>query len=377
MDNITLISELNDNKTVVSNNFLDNYMPYADGEFVKIYLYLIRSLSDAGRSFNISNLAEKFDHTDNYIMKALIYWERAGLINLTYNSRHDITSITILDDTARPAAVTPLLSVNEDMMPLNPADSFVSESYETYNDYEEAPTERHLSRRANRKEYSEDEVSSFTTRDDVAELLFVAEKYLGRLITPTEQRTLLYWVDELKLSIELISYLIEFSISRGQKSFKYMDKIALNWAEEGISTVDEAKLKSTLYSTANHAVIKAFGIKGRVLTDPEIEYVNKWTTEYGFSLDIIAYACSKTIMNTHNVSFAYADSILADWKKKNVSTLDDINRLDEEFKNKPRSTREKNNYSNTGNETNKFKNFAQRDYDFDELEKHLLNRKLY
>ena len=32
--------------TILSNTFIDNYMPEANGEFVKVYIYLLRSLSN-------------------------------------------------------------------------------------------------------------------------------------------------------------------------------------------------------------------------------------------------------------------------------------------------------------------------------------------
>ena len=44
MANITLHSDSQTSATSVSNIFIDEYMSDANGEFVKIYLYLLRQL---------------------------------------------------------------------------------------------------------------------------------------------------------------------------------------------------------------------------------------------------------------------------------------------------------------------------------------------
>ena len=55
--------------TCVSNTFIDCFMPDASGEFVKIYLYLLRVLSSGDRHFNPSAMADKFHYTENEVMK--------------------------------------------------------------------------------------------------------------------------------------------------------------------------------------------------------------------------------------------------------------------------------------------------------------------
>ena len=89
-------------------------------------------------------------------------------------------------------------------------------------------------------------------------------------------------------------------------------------------------------------------------------------------MDIIKEACSRTIAQTAQPSFKYAEGILSKWKKENVRTPDDIHGLDEQHQKRVRS-------SEKGAETkakaaNKFNNFHQREYDYAKLEKQLLNQ---
>ena len=57
MANITLHSDSQTSATSVSNIFIDEYMSDANGEFVKIYLYLLRLMNAPQASFSISSIA--------------------------------------------------------------------------------------------------------------------------------------------------------------------------------------------------------------------------------------------------------------------------------------------------------------------------------
>lgn len=80
--------------------------------------------------------------------------------------------------------------------------------------------------------------------------------------------------------------------------------------------LQEAKDSTNIHSQSYYAIMKAFGISGRNLTERETAFINKWTSSYSFSLDIIREACERTIRNTGKVNFEYADSILGSWSKR-------------------------------------------------------------
>ena len=70
--------------TVVENIFIDQYMPKANGEFVKLYLYLLRCAA-AGKELSLSSIADVFDHTEGDVKRALAYWEKLHLLKLQYD----------------------------------------------------------------------------------------------------------------------------------------------------------------------------------------------------------------------------------------------------------------------------------------------------
>ena len=210
----------------------------------------------------------------------------------------------------------------------------------------------------------------FRKQESVAELLFIAERYLGRILTPTDMNSILYWYDGLGFSTDLIEYLVEYCVSKGHTSIRYIEKVALAWADNHITTVEQAKLTAGLHSQLYFSVMKALGINGRSLVPAETAYIDKWRSDYGFSSEVITTACERTIQAIHQPKFEYIDSILTSWKKNHVSTLEDIARLDEAHQKKKKTA-----VPNTAQKSqpkNRFNNFEQRSYDYDQLEKMLL-----
>ena len=104
-------------------------------------------------------------------------------------------------------------------------------------------------------------------------------------------------------------------------------------------------------------------------TSKEIEYINRWTKEYGFTTDIILEACERTVLATDRHRFEYAEGILSSWKRENVHHKADIHRIDKLYQKKKTSAS-----GTTGsNANNKFNQFTQNAYDFDALERELLS----
>ena len=121
--------------------------------------------------------------------------------------------------------------------------------------------------------------------------------------------------------------------------------------------------------------MKAFGISNRNPGIREQEFITKWNDVYCFDSEIIIEACNRTIQVTHQPSFEYADSILIKWKEKNITRLNELKSLDEQFVQSKNSKERLTTQKSTGSSnlsSNKFNNFTQRDYNFDELEKQLI-----
>ena len=363
MGTIQLHTEYLSNDTRVSNIFIDKYMPEANGEFVKVYLYLLRCMSGHTSDLSISAIADCFDHTEKDVIRALKYWERMGLLRLDFAEDKSISSICFCaPDNSAGDSYEALPKASSDALKEAKVTSApkVTEVTEAASPLIKAPAKR---------EYSLDEIKVFQSSDEITELIFVIESYIKRTLTTTDLNTIFYWYDELHFSSELIDYLVQYCITKGHNSSRYMDKVAIAWHESGIRTVEEAKANAAIHSQVFYGVMKAFGITGRSLVENEKNYIKTWTNDYKFELPIIQEACARTIAGSGGINFAYCDKILSNWKNEGVHNLEDIRKLDELHAQKKKPVTA----PVTAVKKNKFTNFPQREYDYEQLETMLLN----
>lgn len=349
MAKITLYNEQPATATYVPNIFIDDYMTQANGEYVKIYLYLLRSISQLDCSFSLSQIADHFDCTERDILRALKYWEKLRLFRLEYDESRNLSGICFLTDALN-------------CVPPAPAD--------------EQPdlTNRFIQAAAPKKpSYSLDELKHFCEKEDVRELVFITEQYLGRTLNQTDLNTIFFWYDELHFSTELIEFLIENCVAKGHTSLHYMQRIAEDYSARQIHTVDDAKELMNQNSAVYYAVMKAFGIRGRNLVPSETNFLRTWNGKLGFSVDMISEACSRTIKAIHEPSFGYANSILEKWHKQGIRTMEDVKKADEIYQQTQQGKRSRNAAANT---SNRFINFKQRDNNYDEIQKMLIQNSL-
>lgn len=414
--------------TIVSNYFLDEYMPNANGEFVKIYLYLLRALSSPDMDISICHIADIFNHTEKDVVRALRYWEQIGLLDLKFDSNKVLTNIKMkplitdytttdgsnieistfaapksqpvarihnemtdshrnntLTDNHRNSALTSNRMDSE--LPVNHMDNdnINTDNINTDNMApDNIPSDKASATLKSfnmaqpdfsKKVYTANEINSFNEKSEVVEFMYIAQKLLGKTLSASDVNTLLFFYDVLGFDSDLIVYLLEYAISNNHRQMRYIEKTAISWANEGIDTVDKAKASTELYSSRCYPVLKAFGISGRNPGAGEKALIVKWTDSYGFPMDIVLDACNRTMNAIHQPSFEYADSILTKWKEKGIRTLSDVKLLDGEHQ-KNKAAYKKNQTDN--NETsakpkNSFNNFNQRTYNYESLEKELLN----
>lgn len=361
MKELKLTKYVQTNATVLDNEFIDHYMVRANGEYVKVYLLLLRHMNQSSGYLSVSELADLLECTEKDILRALRYWKSEGLLDYLDDTPDDPSPKSTAPS---PAASSGLHDVQSGYMTSSiPADS-VSDSAA-------------LASTTNIQQYR-----SRKERAEFKELLFVAEQYLGKTLSATDINQITYFYDTLNMSAELIEYLIEYCVENGHKSMHYINKVALSWHEENITTVNLAKTSSFLYNKNCYCVLNAYGIKGRGPAASEIAYIRKWSEEYGFALEVILEACDRTMNSIHQPSFDYTDSILKRWKDKNVRQLKDIDAVDADYrKEKERAKelakerkRQQQAQKPVSSQNNKFNNFDGRSYDMNDLERRLVQQ---
>lgn len=335
--------------TVIANEFIDRYMAAASGEYVKVYLYLLRH---SGEPVTVESAAEALHHTEADVRRAFSYWKQAGVLE------------------EEPEAA-------------------VSACPEHLACVREAGDEAGRKETLAAEPASACDLTALRQDENFKQLLFITEQYLNKAgkMTATDCQILANLYQKLQMPFELLEYLMEYCAQNQHYSLRYAEKVALNWHERGFRTVEEARAYSRGFSKESFAVMKAMGLTGRNPADSEYALMEKWFRQYGFTREIVVEACGRTIRSIQTPSFAYADRILSDWKEAGVRTFSDIAALDKK-RNKKAETGAENGEKKpedaggypkrvsgrqSSRRTNRFHNLEEHGYDYDEMVWNMIN----
>ena len=224
----TITKDSRNDSTQVSNLFIDAYMAPANDAQLKVYLYLLRCVS-SGLETGVSDLADRFNHTDKDILRALFYWEKQGLVRLSFDSQGSLAGIHMLSPGAEPAGTPD--AVRPAALPAAAQTSVVIRDQRPAAAASAAP----------KKNCSPSALAAFREDAARAQLLFIAEQYIGKPLSVREIETIYYMSEQLRFSDALIDYLIQYCVDRGKKDFRYIEKVAVSWAEHGITTPKQAE----------------------------------------------------------------------------------------------------------------------------------------
>ena len=171
MEQIRILSCCPQDVTVIGNAFLDRFLPEANGDFLRVYLYLLRSAGRRNDGFTLCSVADRLNCTENDVLRALRYWEREKVLGLTCAEDGSITEVRFL-------------------------------SYRTPAE-EPGPVPEKAS------EITSERMSQLGENEEIRELFFVAQQYIGRPLSRSEMQKICFFYDTLHFSTDLIDYLID------------------------------------------------------------------------------------------------------------------------------------------------------------------------
>ncbi|GKX68471.1 DnaD domain protein [Inconstantimicrobium mannanitabidum] len=309
--------------TPVSNVFIEKYMPKARGEFIKVYLLMLKYSTSGELGVSSSIVASNLNLLESDVMNALNYWNDEGLIKLKSIDRmgnFDISFCDISDSDTDSSNVNLL-----------------------------------------------DELNNTNSKDMLKDI----ESLVGRPLSPKEMTTYLSWQRDFNFSYEMILLLIEYCTSKGKSDIRYIEKVALNWYDSKITSIEEAQAyiaKSEDKWLKIRSILDFLGIKNGEIMKPQQDLLEKWLYKYNFTVDMIKKASTICFERLNRADFKYIDGILSRWYADNLKTVQDVDNKDALRRNTP--SQKKVNAQNNNNL--KFNNFEQRTYDYDDLEKKLL-----
>ena len=363
MTTLVLKNRFRANATLLTNEFIDKHMPKANGEFVKVYLFLLRHIDSPDSYLEIPTIADCLNNTETDIIRAIKYWESEGLLSLEIDDDENVVGLELFKinhihpttsiDTYKSDKIT-------NQQPKKASKPLITEKRTS----KESPL---FSSKTCDLEYSVSKPSKGQD-NEFKTILHIAELYLGKTLSNTEVDIIIYLYEDLGMNSELIEFLIGHCVDNGHRSIHYIKTVAFDWVDRGIKTSEEAKRETQNYNNTYRKVMDTFGIQNRGLAAQEKKYVNTWTHKHGFPPEIIEEACNRTIKNLGHPNFKYADKILSEWRTNNITDIQGIHNLDQQYRlaNELRKA-PSNNIRKAKSSSKSEMNYEKRAYDYDSL----------
>ncbi len=286
----------------ISYEFAEKYLRYANPLHTQVFLYAKYIFSRDGQIPPIDSISAELDIAPNRVKFALGYWVSEG-------------ELIQLDDNT--------YSFPQDTKDLN------SSKKQT-----EKPKKKARRKTSARPSYKSDEIDTAADKNQVLSGMFYqAEGILGRLLSGSEMELLYSFYDWLGLPCEVIVMLLNYAAKRGKTGKRYLETVAIDWADKGIDTFEKAEdyiKQLEAQEDSEYQIRSILGIYDRSLTQTEKKYIKSWT-ELDISSELVSLAYDRTVNNTGKLSYSYMNKILVSWHSEGITDSDGVKRSEEIF----------------------------------------------
>ena len=149
----------------------------------------------------------------------------------------------------------------------------------------------------------------------IADMTAKVQEIVGRFLLPEETQAIMDWITELGADPDLIVRAYEYARQRGATSHRYVSKVLIGWAENGIHTrqdADEYLAERDERHFVYRRIMQALGFS-RNVTEEEARLIDEWVDELDCSMQQIMDACAKTA-GIGNPNIKYVDAVLRNQK---------------------------------------------------------------
>lgn len=291
--------------------FFTEYLPQADGNYIKVYLYIL-FLSKYDKDIKVNDLCKKLGLPLKVIQDAIKYWEEQGILTkkntgFVLNNMQEIE----LHNLYKPKAA---LSAEQ-----------IQKSAENQ-------------KRAKTIEY-------------------INNKFFSGLMPTTWYPDIELWFKKYQFDDEVMIALFSYSYDKSALHRNYMQVVADAWAKNNIKTfndLDKYYEKQEKLNKIANTISKKLGLS-RQLSQYEHAYIEKWVVDFNFSFDIIEIALKKTTSKV-NPSFDYLDKLLSDWHDRGFKSVEQVQQFLTDMKQKNKDIKQL-------EKTTGYQKYEQRSYD--------------
>lgn len=292
---------------------VDEGLKFADGVKLKVLLCLLRN-SDKNMEYADISAVTGVNVTD--IPEAVEYWVSRGLLSGSGNKLEPAKNNSLSESKPNNNSESELKTSEEIKAP-EPKDNSASKP----------ETKRTPVAKPQKPDYV------FTAQrlaadEELKILVNEAQVALGKILSNSDTSTLLMLKDTCGLPLDVILMLIQYCISIGKSNMRTIEKIGVEWSDDGIYSVEAAdnKIRLTMQLNKNFGLVSStFGLKNvGSPTKKQLEYSNKWISKWNFSPEILREAYERCVDKKSTVDFRYIDGILKKWFNGNVTNIDEL-----------------------------------------------------
>lgn len=260
--------------------FFTEYLSYADGNYIKIYLYII-FLAKYCKDIKVNDLAKKLQLPLKTIQDGLKFWEEQHVITKK-NTGYILNN---LQEMELHKLYNPKVTSSPEELEKSAKNQYRSKAIENINN-----------------------------------------EFFQGIMSPSWYSDIDLWFKKYKFDEEVMIALFRYCFNRSALHRNYIQTVAEAWAQNNIKTFNDLELyseKQEKLKSLEGIISKKLNLN-RQLSQYEEGYVSKWNIDFGFNFDIIELALKKTTSKS-NISFDYLDKILTDWHDRNLKTTSEIN----------------------------------------------------
>ena len=281
--------------TTIPDIFFTEYLPQANGDYIKIYLYIL-FLSKYDKDIKVNDLCKKLGLSLKIVQDGMKYWEDEGVITKK-NTGYVLNN---LQEIELHHLYKPKASLSAEQ---------IQKSAESQ-------------KRAKTIEY-------------------INNKFFSGLMPTTWYPDIELWFQKYHFDDEVMIALFEYCFDKSALHRNYIQAVADAWAKNSIKTYNDLDIyyekQEKLNKTAS-LISKKLGLS-RQLSQYEYAYIEKWLIDFNFSFDIIEIALKRTTSKV-NPSFDYIDKLLTDWHDRGFTTAEQVQKFLADIKQKNNNIKE-------------------------------------
>ena len=269
--------------------FFTEYISQTPGDFIKVYLYLL-FLSKYGKDIKVNDLSKKLELPLKVIQDAIKFLEEENLLTKK-NTGFIINNIQEIE---LHKLYNPKVTSSPEQLQKTAENQYRAKAIENINN-----------------------------------------EFFQGIMSPSWYSDIDLWFRKYNFDEEVMIALFRYCFNRSALHRNYIQAVAEAWAKNNIRTFNDLDIyyeKQEKLKKISKTISKKLGIT-RQLSQYEEAYIEKWTIEYNYSMDIIEIALKKTTSKA-NPNFDYLDKLLTDWHDRKFSTIDQIQKFLNDIKQK-------------------------------------------